>query len=76
MTHNTFKITYIMTGSGEKQTTSSVQITTGDTMNSGKKILTFDDIINAFEEIAAENWKTYENRNAIVKMEIVNTFEA
>lgn len=63
----TFKITYITTGNRKLD---YVCINTSDYLNNGKKVSNIVDAIKSFEEIA-EKWGTFENKNAIVKIEVL-----
>lgn len=64
----TFKITYKMTG--RVNDTDSVSINTGDIRNNGSAVRNIADAIEYFEELAA-GWGTYENKNAITKIETI-----
>jgi hypothetical protein len=63
----TFKITYVTTGNRKLD---YVCISTSDYLNNGKKVSNIVDAIKSFEEIA-ETWGTFENKNAIVKIEVL-----
>ena len=62
----TFKITYKVTGS---QRLDWVSISTVDCLNNGNRVANIVDAIQSFEELA-EKWGTYENKNAITKIEV------
>ena len=64
-----YEVTYIRTGSGETKKYGRVCISTCDKLKNGKLIGNISDVIEAFEEIA-EDWGSYENRNAIVNIEM------
>ena len=66
-----FKITYVRTGSGENKKLGQVTICTCDKKKNGEKANNIIGVIELFEEIA-ESWGTYENRNAIEKIEVVH----
>jgi len=63
----TFKITYVTTG---KHNLDYVCISTCDYLNNGKRVANIVDAIESFEEIA-ESWGTFENKNAITKIEVL-----
>ena len=63
----TFKITYVATG---KHNLDYVCISTRDYLNNGKRVANIIDAIESFEELA-ESWETFENKNAIVKIEVL-----
>ncbi len=63
----TFKITYVATG---KHNLDYVCISTCDYLNNGKRVANIMDAIKSFEEIA-ETWGTFENKNSIVKIEVL-----
>ena len=65
-----FEITYIRTGSGENKKTGKVTICTSDKKKNGEKANDIIGVINLFEEIM-EDLGTYENKNAIVGMEVI-----
>ena len=62
----TFKITYKVMGN---QRLDFVCISTCDYLNNGEKVSNIVDAIKSFEELA-ESWGTFENKNAIVKIEV------
>lgn len=57
----TYEITYIKTGSGEKNETDKIEF---------KEVHNIIEAIEVFEMIAAKLWCTYENRNAIVNIKV------
>ena len=61
----TWEIEYILTGSGETKKTDKVWI------HSSEEVHNIIDAINSFERIAAENWKTYETKHAIVNIKTI-----
>ena len=63
----TFEITYRLTG--RISTTNKVWINTGDERRDGSRVNNITDAIEYFEELA-ENWGSYENRNAITSIRI------
>ena len=63
----TFEITYIRTG--RVTDTDKVWISTGDEKKDGSRVNNITDAIEYFEELA-ENWGSYENRNAITNIRI------
>ena len=65
----TFEITYIRTGSGERKNTTKVWINTGDYRKDLSVIHNITDAIEYFEELA-EEWGTFENRNAIINIKV------
>lgn len=65
-----YEITYIRTGSGEKAKESTCTICTCDELKNGEKINDLFGVVKAFEELA-EYWGSYENRNAIIKIELI-----
>ena len=65
-----FEITYIRTGSGENKKFGQVTICTSDEKKNGEKANNIIGVIELFEEIM-EDLGTYENKNAIVKMELI-----
>ena len=65
-----YKITYSKTGGGVNDILDYVIIHTSDILKNGERINDIIGIINCFEEIA-EEWGTYENRNAITKIELI-----
>ena len=65
-----FEITYRRTGSGEKAKTGVCTLCTCDELKNGEKINDLFGIVKAFEELA-EDWGSYENRNAIIKIELI-----
>lgn len=64
-----FEITYIRTGSGEKRATDYVVIYSTDERKDGSIVNNIIGAIEFFEELA-EGWRTYENKNSIVKIEV------
>lgn len=64
----TWEIEYILTGSGEKKKTDKVWISSSD-----EGVHNIIDAINYFERIAAENWKTYETKHAIVNIKTIES---
>lgn len=62
----TFKITYQTIGNKRLD---YVCITTADFLNNGNRVSNIVDAIQSFEELA-EKWGTFENKNAIVKIEV------
>lgn len=62
----TFKITYKPTGATQRL--DWVSISTVDCLNNGNRVSNIIDAIQSFEELA-ERWGTYENKNAITKIE-------
>lgn len=66
----TFEITYIRTGRVDE--TDRVHISTCDERKNGERVNDIIGAIEYFEELA-EDWGTYENRNAIVS--IKNVYE-
>ena len=64
-----FKITYKTTGS---QRLDYVSFSEADFLNNGDRISNIVDAIQSFEELA-ESWGTYENKNAITKIEVLET---
>ena len=63
----TFEITYKRTG--RVSDTAKVWINTGDERKDGRRVNNITDAIEYFEELA-ENWGSYENRNAITNIKI------
>lgn len=66
-----FKVTYIKTGSGESKKYDYVCISTYDKLKNGELVRNISGVIEAFEEIA-EDWGSYENRNTIVSIEMID----
>lgn len=66
----TYEIEYIKTGSGEAKKTDRVWISLRDEY-ADKKVHNIMDAIECFEWIAANNWGTYETKNAIVNIKAI-----
>lgn len=69
-----YEISYIRTGSGEKQTLDRVQLNTNDSYEfEGETVIptNITEIIEVFEMIAEKWWGTYENRNAIREIKVL-----
>ena len=68
----TYRITYLRTGrtGTSSRDYSNVYINTGDERTDGSKVNNITDAIDFFEELA-KNWGSYENRNAISKIETI-----
>ena len=64
-----FKITYKTTGT---QRLDNVSFSEADFLNNGNRVSNIIDAIRSFEELA-ESWGTYENKNAITKIEVLET---
>lgn len=62
-----FKITYKTTGT---QRLDNVSFSEADFLNNGDRVSNIVDAIQSFEELA-ESWGTYENKNAITKIEVL-----
>lgn len=69
----TFKITYKRTGrtGTNERDFDNVYISIGDERKDGGKVNNISDAIEFFEELA-EFWGTYENRNAIKEIKVLN----
>ena len=70
----TYEITYIRTGSGEKKETDKVWMNIGEEFefDTGiEKPTSITEIIEVFEKIAAKWWGTYETRNAITNIKMI-----
>lgn len=67
-----YDIQYIRTGSGERKLYDRVTLSSRDEITNGKKTIIIHNIMDAIEafEILAENWGTYENKNAIVNIKV------
>jgi len=67
-----YEIQYIRTGSGERKLYDRVMLSDRDEITNGKKTIKIHSIIDAIEafEILAENWGTYESKNAIVNIKV------
>lgn len=65
-----FEITYRRTGSGENANHGVCTICTCDKLKNGEKINDICGIVKAFEELAVD-WGSYENRNAIIKIDLI-----
>lgn len=67
--------TYIRTGSGETKKLDKVTIWEKDSFEFEDETITttdLNDCMNAFEKIAARWWGTFETKNAITNIEIIN----
>lgn len=64
---NAYRIDYKMTG--RVNDTDYVYITDGDKFE-GREVHNIADAIDYFEVLAEKNWKTFENKNAIVNIKV------
>lgn len=69
-----FEITYIRSGSGERKLTDRVTISQGDEFEFEDETLTVYNIVDAikvFELVAKKWWGTYETKNAITSIKVL-----